>query len=74
MDEGFIYANKYRRAIFEELSAGEYNINRIAKKHRIFPPIVKRVMNEFEQANIVEFTKGRYNFTKKGERLKQTIG
>ena len=74
MDESFIYANKYRRAIFEELSAGERNINRIAKKHRIFLPIVQRIIHEFEQEKIVENRNGHYHFTKKGERLKQSIG
>ena len=74
MDEGYIYANKYRRAIFEELSAGETNINRIAKKHRIFLPIAKRVINEFQQEQIIENKNGKYHFTKKGEKLKQSIG
>ena len=73
MDEGFIYANKYRRAVFEELSVGENNIARIAKKHRIFLPIVQRVIKEFEDEDIVENHNGRYRFTKKGERLKQSI-
>ena len=74
MDEGFIYANKYRRAIFAELSAGEWNIQRIAKKHRIILPIAQRVIKEFEQENIVKNTQGHYHFIKKGERLKQLIG
>jgi len=74
MDEGYIYANKYRRAIFEELSAGETNITRIAKKHRIFLPIAKRVIHEFEQEQIIENINGLYQFTKKGEKLKQSIG
>jgi predicted methyltransferase len=74
MDEGYIYANKFRRAVFEELSAGEQNINRIAKKHRIFLPIVKRVMHEFEKEDIIKNNHGQYQFTKKGERLKQSIG
>ncbi len=74
MDEGYIYANKYRRAVFEELSAGETNINRIAKKHRIFLPIAQRVIHEFEQEQIIENKNGKYQFTKKGEKLKQSIG
>ena len=74
MDEGFILANKYRRAVFEELASGEGNIIRIAKKHRIILSIVKRVILEFEREDIVKNQQGRYIFTKKGERLRQSLG
>ena len=74
MDEGFILSNKYRRAIFNELATGEKNINRIAKKHRIIPKIAQRVLDDFIKGGIIEKTGNTYKFTKKGERLVQTIG
>jgi len=74
MDEGFILSNKYRRAIFNELASGETNINRIAKKHRIVKTIVQRTLDEFIKNDLVEYSQGRYTFTKEGEKLSQSIG
>ncbi|MBU0497180.1 MAG: hypothetical protein KKG04_04410 [Candidatus Thermoplasmatota archaeon] len=73
MDEGYILSNKYRRAVFDELAAGEGNIQRIAKKHRLILTVVRRVIEEFEAAEIVKHHQGRYVFTEKGERLKQSM-
>lgn len=74
MDEGYILANKYRRAVFEELASGEGNIVRIAKKHRIILFIAKQVIQEFEREDIVKKQQGCYLFTKKGEHLRQSLG
>ena len=74
MDEGFILSNKYRRAIFNELATGEKNITRIAKKHRIIPTIAQRVIDDFIKGGIIEKTGNTYIFTKKGDKLVQTIG
>ena len=63
MDEGFILSNKYRRAIFDEFAAGEVNIRRIAKKHRII-----------QTGGILEKQGNVYVFTKKGEKLVESIG
>ena len=73
MDEGFILSNKYRRAIFDELAAGETNIERIAKKHRIIPSIAKRVADDFINGGILEKKEGRYIFTSEGEKLVNSI-
>jgi len=54
MDEGFILSNKYRRAIFDEFAAGEVNIRRIAKKHRIIQTVAQRVVDDFIKGGIVE--------------------
>jgi predicted transcriptional regulator len=73
MDEGFILSNKYRRAIFDELSAGEKNIERIAKKHHIILPVAKKVADEFINGGIIEKKGKLYVFTKEGEKLVQSI-
>ena len=54
MNEGFILSNKYRRAIFDELAAGETNIQRIAKKHRIIQTVAQRVVDDFIKNDIIE--------------------
>jgi predicted transcriptional regulator len=74
MDEGFILSNKYRRAVFDELAAGETDIRRIAKKHRIFQTIAERVINDFVKNGVVEKKNDGYVFTKEGEKLVQKIG
>ncbi len=74
MDEGFILSNKYRRAIFDEFAAGEVNIRRIAKKHHIIQTVAQRVVDDFIKGDIVEKQGNVYVFTKKGEKLVESIG
>jgi len=74
IDEGFILSNKYRRAIFEELSSGEKNIQRIAKKHRIIPRVAQRVIQGFVDEGVVEKKGTSYILTKEGEKLSEQIG
>jgi predicted transcriptional regulator len=74
MDEGFIFSNKYRRAIFNELAAGETDIRRIAKKHHIIPMIAERVVNDFIANGIIKKQGKVYKFTEKGEKLVESIG
>jgi len=74
MDEGFILSNKYRRAIFDELAAGETDIQRIAKKQHIVRIVAQRVVNEFVEGEILEKKGNKYVFTKKGEKLVQSLG
>lgn len=74
MDEGFILSNKYRRAIFDELAAGETNIQRIAKKHRIIQMVAQRVVDDFVKGGIVEKQGNNYIFTKEGQKLVESIG
>jgi len=73
VDEGFILANKYRRAIFEELASGEHNIHYIAKKHRIIKSVAQRVIDSFVTEGIVEQKGTTYHFTKEGEKLVQQL-
>lgn len=74
MDEGFILSNKYRRAIFDEFAAGEMNIRRIAKKHRIIQTVAQRVVDDFIKGNILEKRGNSYILTKKGKKLVESIG
>ena len=73
-DEGFIVSHKYRRAIFDELAAGEHNIERIAKKHHIIGSVARRILNEFQDHDLIELTENGIQLTDKGEKLVQTIG
>jgi predicted transcriptional regulator len=74
IDEGFILSNKYRRAIFDGLVAGERDIQRIAKKHHIIRLVAQRVIDEFVKGGIVEKKGNSYVFTKEGEKLVESIG
>jgi len=74
MDEGFILANKFRRVIFDELAAGENDINRIAKKNRMIPRVAQRIIDEFITGGIVEKKGNRYMFTDEGKKLVEIIG
>jgi predicted transcriptional regulator len=74
MDEGFILSNKYRRAIFDELTAGETNLERIAKKHHIVRVVAQRVITDFVDGGLVAPQGNRYVLTEKGEKLVESIG
>ncbi|MBN1861123.1 MAG: hypothetical protein JW840_06655 [Candidatus Thermoplasmatota archaeon] len=74
MDEGFILTNKFRRVIFDDLAAGENNIERIAKKNRIIPRIAHRIIDEFIAGGIVEKKGNSMVFTDEGKKLVETIG
>jgi predicted transcriptional regulator len=69
MDEGFILSNKFRKAVFHELAAGESDIELIAKKHHIIPKVAKSIVEELIKGNVVEKKERRYVLTKEGEKL-----
>ena len=73
MDEGYILSNKYRRAIFDELVAGETDIERIAKKHRIILSVARKVADDFINGGILDKKGNKYLLTKAGERLAANI-
>jgi predicted transcriptional regulator len=74
MEEGYILSNKFRRAIFDELAAGEHDLQRMIKKQRLIPKAAQRVMEEFIAGGIVRKEGTRYTLTEEGERLVQTMG
>ena len=73
MDEGYILSNKFRRVIFDGFASGETDINRIAKKYRIIPNIAKRVVDDFINGGILEKKGTKYNLSKEGKKLSETI-
>jgi len=73
VDEGYIISNKYRRAIFDELTSGESNIDRISKKHRIFKKIAYKVVEDFVNVGIVEKKNNRYFLNEEGKKLSEKI-
>ena len=54
VDEGYILSNKFRVAISDEIIAGETNIDRIAKKHRIIKTIAYRVAEDLLDKGILK--------------------
>ena len=72
MEEGFILSNKYRRVIFNELTSGEINLDRIAKKQHIVRKVVQRVIDEFMNSGIIEKKENTYILTEKGKKLHKT--
>lgn len=73
VDEGYILSNKFRRAIFDELSSGETSIEHIAKKHRIIRTVAYRVADDFIKGGILEKNNNRYVLTEDGKKLSQII-
>jgi len=73
MDEGYILSNKFRRVIFDGLASGETDLNRIAKKYRIIPNIVKKTLEEFISGGIIEKKGLKYILTEEGEKLAKNI-
>ena len=73
MDEGYIYSNKYRRVIFDQLASGETDIDKIAKKHRIIRNVAIKVADDFISGGILEKKGNKYILTKEGEKLAVSI-
>jgi predicted transcriptional regulator len=73
MDEGYILSNKFRRAIFDALAAGETDIKMITKKYRIIPRVAQNVVDDFINGGILEKNGNRYVLTKEGEKLASII-
>lgn len=73
MDEGYILSNKFRKSIFEGFASGETNVERIAKKNRIFPAIAKKITKELVINGLVEQKGDNYYLTKDGEKIAAKI-
>lgn len=69
MDEGFILANKYRRAVFTEIAAGESNPRMIAKKHHIIDKVVDDIVSKLIDGGLVEEKNDAYVLTGEGEKI-----
>ena len=73
MDEGYILSNKFRRTVFDSLIAGETDINRIAKKHRIIRNVAIKIVDDFIKGGLLEKQGNKYILTKEGEKLAENI-
>jgi predicted transcriptional regulator len=73
MDEGYIFSNKFRRVIFDQLASGETDIDKIAKKHRIIRNVAIKVADDFISGGILEKKGNKYILTKEGEKLAVSI-
>jgi predicted transcriptional regulator len=69
VDEGYILANKFRRAIFDELVSGERDIRHIAKKHRIIIRVAQKTADDLEAQGLVTHQGPFYSFTEEGQKL-----
>jgi predicted transcriptional regulator len=69
VDEGYILANKFRRAIFDELVSGEHDIRHIAKKHRIIMRVAQKIVDDLEAQGLVTHQGPFYSFTEDGQKL-----
>ena len=67
--EGFILSNKFRKAVFLEISSGENSLDRIAKKHRLLPQMVKKVAQEMVEKGLIKEKDGIFVLTDEGDKI-----
>ena len=52
-EEGFILSNKHRKAVFQEIAAGESSAKTIAKKHHLHQTMVENAVNDLQEIGLV---------------------
>ncbi|MHB8604298.1 MAG: hypothetical protein ACYDCK_03500 [Thermoplasmatota archaeon] len=67
MSTGFVVSDKVRRAIFIEIMAGERDLARIVKKHRLVRPAAERALKELQTESLVAATSGELALTDAGQ-------
>ena len=67
--EGFILSNKFRKAVFLEISSGEDSLSRIAKKHHLLLQRVEKVAKDMVDRELIREENGNFRFTGKGEKI-----
>lgn len=68
LNDAFVESDKFRKAVFTEMAAGESDPERIAKKHHLIQPAVNRAVDDLEDHGLIEETDDGYELTDKGER------
>lgn len=68
INDAFIESDKFRKAVFTEISAGESDPERIAKKHHLIKRAVDRAVGDLEEHDLIEDGGDGYELTDKGER------
>lgn len=69
VNDAFVESDKFRRAVFTEIAAGETDIEFIAKKHRLVKPAAERAVNDLVEHGLVEKGDEGYALTAEGERF-----
>lgn len=66
--DAFVESDKFRRAVFTEIVAGESDPERITKKHRLIRPAVDRALDDLVDHGLIEQDGDGYVLTEDGER------
>ncbi len=67
-NDAFIEADKFRKAVFTSIVAGESDPERIAKKNRLIQRAVDRAVEDLEEHGLITGEGDGYALTEKGER------
>jgi len=67
--EGFILANKFRKAVFVEVATGEHSPKRIAKKHHLVPQMVDSAVGDLKEKDVLAEKEGSLVLTDFGEKV-----
>lgn len=67
--EGFILANKFRKAVFVEVATGEHSPKTIAKKHHLVPQMVDSAVADLKEKDILAEKDGTLALTEHGEKV-----
>jgi len=67
--EGFILANKFRKAVFIEVATGEHSPKIIAKKHHLVPQMVDSAAGDLKEKNLLAEDDGQLTLTEHGEKI-----
>lgn len=67
--EGFILANKFRKAVFVEVATGERSPKVIAKKHHLVPQMVASAVGDLKEKDILAEEDGMLALTEQGEKV-----
>lgn len=68
INDAFIESDKFRKAVFTEIVAGESDPERIAKKHHLIQRAVDRAVDDLVGHDLIEETDDGYVLTDKGDR------
>lgn len=67
--EGFILANKFRKAVFVEVATGEHSPKMIAKKQHLVPQMVDSAVGDLKEKDILAEKEGSLVLTDLGEKV-----
>lgn len=66
-NDAFVESDKFRKAVFQGITAGESDPERIAKKNHLIQPAVDRAVDDLEEHGLIEEGEDGYVLTDKGE-------